>query len=118
MYEAIAAAHRNQWGVGVVFTGEVDNEGLTTIGIDFDHIYDRAFGETDDTAMLARHERAERFLTNALAQGAYVETSPSGTGMHVIARARPLTDSDDKRKNHVEIYTSKRYFTLTGHQIV
>ena len=64
--------------------------------------------------MIARQTRAERFIAAVTMLGAYVEHSPSGTGIHVIARARPLTEADDKRKDHVEIYTDKRFFTLTG----
>jgi transposase len=49
--------------------------------------------------------------------GSYAEESVSGTGVHVILRARPLQAIIHKPPNgvsKVEIYCTKRFFTLTG----
>jgi primase-polymerase (primpol)-like protein len=100
--------------VGIVFGGKPDAKGLVMGGVDFDHIYERAPGETDDGPMLARRIRAEAFASDAVACGAYCDRSPSGGGLHVIGRMRPLSDADAKRRDHVEHYTSARFFTMTG----
>jgi putative DNA primase/helicase len=41
----------------------------------------------------------------------YTELSPSGTGLHIIVRG----DVPNCRKGDLEIYSSKRFFTVTGH---
>ena len=49
----------------------------------------------------------------------YTEWSPSGFGLHIIAR-RPANSPALTIKNHeagVEVYTGGRYFTYTGHQV-
>ena len=43
----------------------------------------------------------------------YAELSASGTGVHVIVEG----DVPNRRKGKVEIYSSKRFFTITGHLI-
>lgn len=59
-------------------------------------------------------------------RGAYVETSPSGTGLHVFVRGQKSQDKCKryiKRKDTgeevgcIEIYDSKRYMTLTNRSI-
>src|SRR5215212_3795967 len=42
--------------------------------------------------------------------GAYIEASPSGTGVHIITRG----DCPSKNTKHAEMYDMKRYFTITG----
>ena len=86
-------------GVGFVFNGEANKDGLVFAGVDFDS---GAFNE--DIASLSA-ERVKRF-------GSYVEASPSGNGVHVIVKARPLESGISH--NGVELYTSGRYFTMTG----
>ena len=44
--------------------------------------------------------------------GSYVETSVSGSGLHVILKARPLASGISHRG--IELYTDKRFFTMTG----
>jgi putative DNA primase/helicase len=43
----------------------------------------------------------------------YTELSATGRGLHVIARG----DVANRRKDEVEVYSSKRFFTVTGHVI-
>ena len=46
----------------------------------------------------------------------YTEVSPSGEGLHILARAdkTDLPANVSKRHGQVECYTEKRYFTVTG----
>jgi putative DNA primase/helicase len=41
----------------------------------------------------------------------YTELSATGTGLHVIVRG----NVPNRRKGDVEVYSSKRFFTVTGH---
>ena len=41
----------------------------------------------------------------------YTELSATGTGLHVIVRG----DGPNRRKGDIEVYSSKRFFTVTGH---
>jgi putative DNA primase/helicase len=43
----------------------------------------------------------------------YTELSATGTGLHVIVRG----DVPNRRKDDVEVYSSKRFFTVTGHVV-
>ena len=43
----------------------------------------------------------------------YTEFSVTGTGLHIIVRG----DISNRRKGDVEVYSSKRFFTMTGHVI-
>jgi putative DNA primase/helicase len=43
----------------------------------------------------------------------YTELSATGTGLHVIVRG----EIPNRRKGDVEVYSSKRYFTVTGHVV-
>ena len=43
----------------------------------------------------------------------YTERSATGTGLHVIVRG----DVPNRRKGDVEVYSSKRFFTVTGHAV-
>jgi putative DNA primase/helicase len=43
----------------------------------------------------------------------YTELSASGTGLHIIVRG----DVPNRRKDEVEVYSSKRFFTVTGHVV-
>jgi putative DNA primase/helicase len=44
----------------------------------------------------------------------YTELSATGSGLHIIVRG----DLPNRRKGEVEVYSSKRFFTMTGHTIV
>jgi putative DNA primase/helicase len=43
----------------------------------------------------------------------YTELSATGTGLHVIVRG----DVPNRRKGYIEVYSSKRFFTMTGHVV-
>jgi Family of unknown function (DUF5906) len=86
-------------GVGFVFDGKPDEEGLVIAGVDFDHLT-----PGNATYSLAK-ERIKRL-------GSYLELSVSGNGMHVIVKARPLASGISH--DGVEMYTSGRFFTMTG----
>jgi putative DNA primase/helicase len=43
----------------------------------------------------------------------YTELSATGTGLHVIVRG----NVPNRRKGEVEVYSSKRFFTVTGHVV-
>ena len=43
----------------------------------------------------------------------YTEFSATGTGLHIIV----CGDVPNRRKGNVEVYSSKRFFTVTGHVI-
>jgi putative DNA primase/helicase len=98
-------------GVGLVFTGEVGPDGLCTGGIDLDALTVCRKGETDNAAMFRRLQRANCVVREAKALDAYVERSPSGSGVHIIGQMRPLAQGVNT--DSVEMYTSGRYFTFT-----
>jgi putative DNA primase/helicase len=41
----------------------------------------------------------------------YTELSATGTGLHIIVRG----EVPNRRKGNLEVYSSKRFFTVTGH---
>ena len=43
----------------------------------------------------------------------YTELSATGTGLHIIVRG----DVPNRRKGEVEVYSSKRFFAVTGHVV-
>jgi len=43
----------------------------------------------------------------------YAELSATGTGLHIIVRG----NVPNRRKGDVEVYSSKRFFTVTGHVV-
>jgi putative DNA primase/helicase len=43
----------------------------------------------------------------------YTELSASGSGLHIIVRG----EVPNRRKDEVEVYSSKRFFTVTGHVV-
>jgi putative DNA primase/helicase len=55
---------------------------------------------------------AAAIIAKAKAEGAYIETSPSGTGFHIIGRGEQLAKG--LKRNKAEIYSSARFFTMTG----
>ena len=87
-------------GVGFVFDGQPQEDGLVFAGVDFDKVV--AGNEISSLA----EERIRRL-------GSYTERSVSGGGLHVIVKARPLQSG--VAHEGVELYTSRRFFTMTGH---
>jgi putative DNA primase/helicase len=43
----------------------------------------------------------------------YTELSATGKGLHIIIRG----DMPNRRKDDIEVYSSKRFFTVTGHVV-
>jgi putative DNA primase/helicase len=43
----------------------------------------------------------------------YTELSATGTGLHIIVRG----NVPNRRKGNIEVYSSKRFFTVTGHVV-
>jgi putative DNA primase/helicase len=43
----------------------------------------------------------------------YTELSATGSGLHIIVRG----ETPNRRKGDVEVYSSKRFFTVTGHAV-
>src|SRR5205823_540365 len=74
-------------------------DGLVLAGVDFDKVISGS-----NIASLAE-ERIRRL-------GSYTERSVSGEGFHVIVKARPLASGI--AHGGVEMYTSGRFFTMTG----
>jgi hypothetical protein len=86
-------------GIGFCFDGVADENGLVYAGVDFDS---GAFVGEGSSRI---REWIDRF-------GSYVEASVSGKGVHVITKANPLATGVSH--GGIELYTSKRYFAMTG----
>jgi hypothetical protein len=101
--EAVAAYGRDGYsGIGFVFCKD---DPFT--GVDLDHIRDPKTGAVESWA---------RDLVKRL--NSYAELSQSGTGTHVIIRAKVPGDRRRKSMGNngqgVEVYDSGRYFCMTG----
>jgi hypothetical protein len=102
--DKIEKAYRNGGsfdGIGFVFTA-----GDPYVAIDLDHCINEA-GTVEPWA--------KKIIDAATREGAYIEKSPSGTGVHIIGRGEPLAAG--RKRNGAEIYSSGRYFTMTGHPV-
>lgn len=98
-------------GVGFVFTRSC---GIS--GIDLDHCRDPSTGKIDAWAKV--------YLDKL---NSYSEISPSGNGFHCIIKGSLPEGVDGKKKTLkgseyrenacIEIYSSKRYFTMTGNRL-
>lgn len=86
----------NYDGIGFVFHSD---DGL--VGVDWDKCRNPNTGEILPDV--------QKEIENL---GSYAELSPSGTGVHAICRG--LIPGEKHRGNNREIYTSGRYFTMTG----
>lgn len=88
-------------GIGFVFT---DDDPF--VGIDLDHCRNTETGELAEWAST---------LVDEL--DSYTEVSPSGTGVKIILKSNEQVPSRRKSSPGIEIYSSQRYFTLTGHAL-
>ena len=99
--EAEAARDRYTFtGLGFVFT-----EDCGIVGVDIDHC--RAVdGTLNDTAraILERHP-------------SYTEISPSGTGLHIFYHGAMPGKGNKNSATGVEMYSTGRYFTMTGQRL-
>lgn len=93
--DAVAAVQADgNLGIGFVFT---DSDPYA--GIDFDY--------TEDPHVFAYHRHWYERLNS------YSERSPSGKGLHVIAKGG-VPKGINSRAHMMEVYSSGRYFTFTG----
>lgn len=105
--EAVAAYEKSRGskspftGIGIVLHGD----GLA--GVDIDHCVTDGVPDPKALAMLDELDAA------------YVEVSPSGTGLRAFGHADNLARGCNGIHNglKVELYTTERYLTLTGHAI-
>lgn len=92
-YDEAESAKPGFDGIGFVFT---ENDPFT--GIDLDD----TGGDAESYARQAKiYEQFD----------SYSELSPSGTGLHIIVKGKLPTG---RRRSHVEVYSSGRFFTMTG----
>lgn len=98
--QARAMMFRNRWdGIGFVFTA-----GDPYVGVDLDHCRKES-GELSPWAVTV----VEKLRS-------FSEYSPSGKGIHIIAKAS-LPAGGRRRAPGIEIYDAGRYFTVTGEHI-
>jgi putative DNA primase/helicase len=93
--EAVAAYTHGGWdGVGFVFSS-----GDPYTGIDLDGVRDPDTGDLEPwAAQLIK------------ASGGYAEVSPSGRGVHLYLKG----DVPSRKGSGIEVYSTKRYFRVTG----
>lgn len=98
--EAVASYVQGEWdGMGFVFSS-----GDPFTGIDLDKCRNPQTGEIAQWAK----EWIDRF-------DGYVEISPSGNGIHIIIKGKSLHNGKGTvNGKQVEIYSTERFFTLTG----
>jgi len=93
--EALDATHEGKAdGPGVVL-----GEGI--VGVDLDKCRNPESGEVEPWAVAIVREL-----------DSYTEVSPSGTGLHVLVRG--ALPPGRRRKGRVELYSERRFFTVTG----
>jgi putative DNA primase/helicase len=95
--EALKAYEHDDYdGVGFVFSS-----GDPYTGIDLDDCVD----ERSDIAPWA--------LEIVRELDSYTELSATGTGLHIIVRGKV----PNRRKGKIEVYSTERFFTVTGHLV-
>lgn len=99
--DAVSAITTNKaiTGLGFVFT-----ENDSFVGIDIDSCID----ENGKLSSVAED------IVNLFKGKAYIEFSPSGRGIHVIALGKKNGTSSKNATLGLEMYDKKRYFTVTG----
>jgi putative DNA primase/helicase len=94
-------ANKRNWinGLGFVFS---ENDPFT--GIDLDHCID------------LKNNKIEPWANDIIQKlNSYTEISPNGDGVHILVKGK-LNISGHKKGN-IEIYSNKRYFTITGNHL-
>jgi putative DNA primase/helicase len=95
--EALEAYEHGEYaGLGFMFSS-----GDPYTGVDLDSCVD------EDGHIASWALQIARYLDS------YTELSATGTGLHIIVRG----DVPNRRKDEVEVYSSKRFFTVTGHVV-
>jgi len=93
--EVVAAYVRDGWdGIGFVLSS-----GDPFTGIDLDGVRDPGTGDLTEWA---------RKIIDTF--DSYTEVSPSGKGIHIYVKG----DVPSKKGNGIEVYSMKRFFTVTG----
>ena len=107
-YETAKKAMGNYSGLGFVFSKDDPY-----IGIDLDHVLDKDKNFTYKDAQ-SIHDYTD----------SYTEISPSGTGIHIIGKAKlhpeaahKVEVNEAKGTCEKEIYDQGRFFTVTGNQL-
>ena len=80
-------------------------EGSGIVGYDVDKI--KRHGTLD------RNPAIKSAIREYQKRGGYVERSPSGDGLRIFAKGDPVTGR--KKSNDLEMYSDRRYLTITGH---
>lgn len=89
-------------GIGFVFTNEDDY-----VGIDIDACVDEN----------GRFNQIANEVLKLFVGKAYAEYSPSGKGIHLIVKGQKSSQRSKNKKLGLEVYSDKRYFTVTGNTI-
>lgn len=98
--DALAAADRHGWdGIGYVFS-----IADPYTGIDLDNCRDPLTGVLKPWAA--------KIVADL---DSYTESSPSGTGVHIIVKA--VLPTGRRRSGPIEMYDQRRFFTFTGFRI-
>jgi primase-polymerase (primpol)-like protein len=101
------------WGtfadaLAVVTAGRADGPGVVLgaglVGVDLDHVRDVDTGRIDAEAAAIVREL-----------NSYAEASPSNAGLHVLVRG--TLPPGGRRRGHVEMYCTGRFFTVTGQHV-
>jgi putative DNA primase/helicase len=90
-------------GDGYTGAGFVFSSGDPFSGIDLDGCVDPKTGEVAAWAM-----EIVRYFQS------YTELSATGSGLHIIVKGLQVPN---RRKEKVEVYSTKRFFTVTGHRL-
>src|SRR6185312_9087866 len=101
-FDSALAASVNYDGIGFFFKEPY-------IGIDIDDVG----GEIEDYQNDKHEDNIVSEFVDML--GSYAEISPSGNGIHIILKGE--LPPEGRRKGNVEIYTSGRFFTVTGNAV-
>ncbi|MDR3215852.1 MAG: hypothetical protein LBT55_00350 [Clostridiaceae bacterium] len=89
---------KNKWHIGFAF----DGSGIC--GIDLDHCISADGGISE-------------FAKGILAEvPSYTEYSPSGTGLHILAKCGKAFSGGGINREEIEVYQSGRFFTVTGNR--
>ena len=98
--EAVQSCRKHGYdGIGFVFTPEDD-----FCGVDLDGCLDPDTGKIEPWS--------QKIIEDV---DSYTEISPSGTGVHILARGE--LPEGRNRKGHFEAYDQGRYFTVTGNHL-
>jgi hypothetical protein len=112
-HQRAAVDDPSTWGcfsdaVAAVFDGKADGAGIVLgdglVGVDIDGCRNPETGLVDETATS---------IVQLLSS--YTEISPSGRGVHILARG--LLPPGGRRKGSIEMYCDGRYFTVTGRHL-